>query len=103
MVKHLIEDETEAKDRLSLIFLVGNLLSMVLQFFVGFVSDKYPIHVLFSITNVTILLFLGTFYQSCESYQEMNLLFDISFVVLMASNGCTNILTLITLAKVLDV
>ena len=64
LVNQLIEDKTEAKNHLSILFLLGNLLSMCLKFSVGFLSDKYPIHVLFSITNVLIMLFFVTFYQS---------------------------------------
>lgn len=77
------KSKKDARNHLSLLFLLGNLISMVSCLAIGFLSDRIKIYKLMNLLNVVMTALLGMIVYDIanDELQDLGLFFDIGFTL----------------------
>lgn len=95
--------EQDAKDHLSVIFLIGNILSCFSCLLFGYLSDYIKIYKLSIVINIIILTFfillVYTISDNEESLEKLGRLFDVSLIIAYGCYVSTFMNSITTLSK----
>ena len=98
------KSKDEARNQLSLIFLISNIISMLACLIVGFYSDRIKIFHLMTGTNIVVLFFLGMMVYDVASHEleDLGLLFYIGYTMALGLHICTFMLSISQMSKLVS-
>jgi len=95
------EATNQARDHLSILFLIANLITMVSCILLGYLSDRVKIYKLMMIVNFFVVLFmvLLVYDVAKNPLEDLGLVFDIGFTLALGTHVCTFMLCITSMAK----